>query len=70
MSLAERFKKLEGKKEKTDGCELIVRVAKYFGWSLSEVLSMKLPSFMVVLHTVTKIERAEKDGRPKNKNHR
>jgi len=59
LRLKDKIAKLQNKNER-DPLELIVRVMKYFGWTLEVVKHMSIPSFMLVVETINKVEKKDR----------
>ncbi len=65
MSLRNRVQQLQKHKKKLDPIELIVRVMKYFGWTLEEVKQLSIPSFLLIITTINEIEKKPDKGKTK-----
>jgi len=65
MSLSQRIKQLQNKKSKSDHVDSIVKLMKYFSWTLEEIKRLSIPSYLIIIEQVNTIEK--KNSSRKNK---
>lgn len=63
VGIGGRVRGLKGKQDFTEG---IVKLMKYFHWSLEDLKQLTIPSYIALIEMINKIEK-QKEGKSKNK---
>jgi hypothetical protein len=65
MSIRNRVKSLVGSQTKIE--ENLVRLMKYFGWTLEDIEKLTVPSYIILTQLINKIEKETKNKNGSNK---